>query len=159
MTLNDCAVYSKTKPVGGGGKEQPVPHPDEELELSGSPRRRASHFRKKRRDSTTKLIKAPRDASPDSSDVREVVRASHTRHEQWSDVANPAPSLPDPPLHRPVPPPAPLPVESNGKNTTSPGWLEDRKRRKRMEDIVGTIGLALMVTAMLIAMWLRMTGG
>jgi hypothetical protein len=39
-----------------------------------------------------------------------------------------------------------------------PGWLDDRKRRKRVEDIVGTIGLALMVGAMLVAMWLRMTG-
>jgi hypothetical protein len=39
-----------------------------------------------------------------------------------------------------------------------PGWLDDRKRRKRIEDLIGTIGLTLMVGAMLIAMWLRMTG-
>ena len=39
-----------------------------------------------------------------------------------------------------------------------PGWAEDRQRRKRAEDIIGTVGLALMVAAMLTAMWLRMTG-
>jgi len=39
-----------------------------------------------------------------------------------------------------------------------PGWADDRQRRKRIEDIVGTVGLALMVAAMLVAMWLRMTG-
>jgi hypothetical protein len=37
------------------------------------------------------------------------------------------------------------------------GWSEDRARRKRMEDIIGTVSLALMVAAMLAAMWLRMT--
>jgi hypothetical protein len=31
-------------------------------------------------------------------------------------------------------------------------------RRKRVEDTVGTVVLALMVAAMLVAMWLRMTG-
>jgi hypothetical protein len=36
--------------------------------------------------------------------------------------------------------------------------MDDRQRRKRTEDIVGTVALALMVTAMLVAMWLRMTG-
>jgi hypothetical protein len=39
-----------------------------------------------------------------------------------------------------------------------PGSVDDRLRRKRMEDIVGTVVLALMVAAMLVAMWLRMTG-
>jgi hypothetical protein len=39
-----------------------------------------------------------------------------------------------------------------------PGWLDDRQRRKHVEDIIGTVGLALMVAAMLVAMWLRMTG-
>jgi hypothetical protein len=39
-----------------------------------------------------------------------------------------------------------------------PGWLDDRQRRKRIEDIIGTVGLALMVAAMLAAMWLSMTG-
>jgi hypothetical protein len=37
-----------------------------------------------------------------------------------------------------------------------PGWLDDRKRRKRVEDIVATVGLTLMVAAMLVTMWLRM---
>jgi hypothetical protein len=36
--------------------------------------------------------------------------------------------------------------------------MDDRKRRKRTEDIVGTLALAAMVAAMLAAMWLRMTG-
>jgi len=39
-----------------------------------------------------------------------------------------------------------------------PGSLDERLRRKRVEDVVGTIALALMVAAMLVAMWLRMTG-
>jgi len=134
-----------------------VPHPDEKLKVPGSSRRRASHVRKKRRDSTTKLIRVAPDAPTDDHDVSHVVRSPQSRQENWSDVANPAPTLPDPPLHRPPPPPAPLPAESSHQDPTNPGWAEDRERRKRMEDIVGTIGLAIMVTAMLIAMWLRMT--
>jgi hypothetical protein len=55
-----------------------------------------------------------------------------------------------------MPPPAPLPSETPGRRPT--GWLEDRHRRKRVEDIVGTVGLTIMVGAMLAAMWLRMTG-
>jgi hypothetical protein len=57
-----------------------------------------------------------------------------------------------------MPPPAPLPSETSAYDPSVPGWLEDRQRRKRVEDIVGTIGLTLMVAAMLTAMWLRMTG-
>jgi hypothetical protein len=38
------------------------------------------------------------------------------------------------------------------------GSRDDASRRKRIEDIVGTVALALMVAAMLVAMWLRMTG-
>ena len=135
-----------------------MPRPDEKAKLSERSRRRSSHFRKKRRDSTTKLIRV-RNGSPDSSEVREVVRSPLSRHEQWTEVANPAPSLPDPPLQRPLPPPAPLPAESATHRAGGPSWLEDRQRRKRVEDIVGTVGLAIMVAAMLIAMWLRMTGG
>jgi len=41
---------------------------------------------------------------------------------------------------------------------TVPGWLDDRQRRKRVENIIGTVGLALMVAAMLAVMWLQMTG-
>jgi len=57
-----------------------------------------------------------------------------------------------------MPPPAPLPSETSSNDPMIPGWLDDRQRRKRIEDIIGTIGLTLMVGAMLIAMWLRMTG-
>jgi hypothetical protein len=57
-----------------------------------------------------------------------------------------------------MPPPAPLPSETSIDDPTVPGLLEDRQRRKRIEDIVGTIALSLMVAAMLAAMWLRMTG-
>jgi hypothetical protein len=57
-----------------------------------------------------------------------------------------------------MPPPAPLPSESLPDEPTTPGWIEDRHRRKRVEDIVGTVALAIMVAAMLAAMWLRMTG-
>ena len=73
-------------------------------------------------------------------------------------MINPAPVLPDPLLHRPMPPPAPLPSEASSQEPTVPGWLDDRQRRKRVEDIVGTVVLAIMVAGMLAAMWLRMTG-
>ena len=87
-----------------------------------------------------------------------VVRSPQARQEQWSQVINQAPMLPDPLLQRPIPPPAPLPSETSVNDPTVPGWLDDRKRRKRIEDIVGTIALTLMVGAMLVAMWLRMVG-
>jgi hypothetical protein len=57
-----------------------------------------------------------------------------------------------------MPPPAPLPSETSIHDPNVPGWLEDRQRRKRTEDLVGTVALAIMVTAMLVAMWMRMTG-
>ena len=90
-------------------------------------------------------------------DHSHVVPRPRARQEQWSEVINPAPALPDPNLRRPIPPPAPLPSESVIHEPTTPGWLEDRSRRKRVEDIVGTVALALMVAGMLTAMWLRMT--
>ena len=135
-----------------------MPHPDEDLELPGKPRRRPSHFRKKRRDSTTKLVRVARDSTRPPPDISHVVRSPEARQKQWGEVVNPAPALPDPVLQRPVPPPAPLPSETVAHEPTVPGWLDDRKRRKRVEDIVGTVALAVMVTAMLVAMWLRMTG-
>lgn len=85
------------------------------------------------------------------------MQGAAVHQEQWSEVINRAPALPDPLLHRPMPPPAPLPSESLSRPPSAPGWLEDRHRRKRLEDIVGTVGLAVMVAAMLAAMWLRMT--
>jgi hypothetical protein len=51
-----------------------------------------------------------------------------------------------------------LPSETSIDDAIVPRWLENGQRRKRIEDIVGTIALALMVAAMLAAMWLRMTG-
>ena len=140
-----------------------MPHPEDKPELPGKPRRRPSHFRKKRRDTTTKVVRVIRPAAPDhgefASDGRDhVVHRPRPRQEQWSEVVNPAPSLPDPILHRPLPPPAPLPAEAAVHQRTAPGWLDDRQRRKRIEDLVGTVALALMVAAMLAAMWLRMTG-
>ncbi len=134
---------------------KPVPHPDEDPELPGKPRRRPSHFRKKQRETTTKVIRVLREpAGPDSR----VVRDLQPRHKQWSDVINSAPGLPDPLLHRPLPPPAPLPSEASSLDSTVRGWFDDGQRRKRTEDLIGTVVLALMVGAMLIAMWLRMTG-
>jgi len=138
-----------------------VPHPDEDPELPGRPgkaERRPSHFRKKRRDTTTKVVRVAREGSSAQSDVSHVVQSPRARQEQWSEVINRAPTLPEPLLQRPMPPPAPLPSETSINDPTVPGWREDRQRRKRVEDIVGTIGLTLMVAAMLAAMWLRMTG-
>jgi hypothetical protein len=136
----------------------PVPHPDDDLELPGQPRRRPSHFRKKRRESTTGLVRVSHEGARPTSDIRHVVRSTEARHKQWKDVINPAPTLADAVLHRPIPPPAPLPSEARPAEPSATGWVEERQRRKRTEDIVGTIALALMVAAMLTAMWLRMTG-
>jgi hypothetical protein len=128
------------------------------LNLPGKPKRRPSHFRKKQRESTTKLVRVARDSTRPSPDVSHVVRSPEARQKQWGTVINPAPRLPDPVLQRPLPPPAPLPSETSIHEPTTPGWAEERQRRKRMEDLVGTVALALMVAAMLVAMWLRMTG-
>jgi len=136
-----------------------VPHPDEDPELPGKARRRPSHFRKKRPDTTTKVVRVLREPSAGPDDEGRVVQSRRSRQEQWRDVINPAPTLPDPLLQRPLPPPAPLPSErSSPRDLPAPGWLDDRHQRKRVEDLIGTVGLALMVAAMLIAMWLRMTG-
>jgi len=141
-----------------------VPHPDEDPELPGRPgksgktARRPSHFRKKRREATTKVVRVLGERTPGAADVSHVVQSPRARQEQWSEVINQAPTLPEPLLQRPMPPPAPLPSETSAHEPTVPGWLDDREQRKRLEDILGTIGLALMVGAMLVAMWLRMTG-
>ncbi len=132
-------------------------HPDEELDLPGKPRRRPSHFRKKRRDTTSRVARVV-DRPGSQTDPSHVVARPRPRQEQWSEVTNPAPALPDPVLHRAVPPPAPLPSDRDATEPLLPTWLDDRERRKRVEDIVGTVGLAIMVAAMLAAMWLRMIG-
>ena len=133
-----------------------MPRPDEDLELPRNPERRPSHFRKKRPDNTTKLIRVSDTLRPEP-DVSHVVRTADSRDHDWSEVVNTAPALPDPSLQRPIPPPAPLPSEAGHEGLPTPGWVEERARRKRAEDIIGTVGLALMVAAMLAAMWLRMT--
>ena len=141
-----------------------VPHPDEDPELPGSPgksdkaTRRPSHFRKKRRDTTTQVVRVLHERSHAEGDLSDVVQSPRARQEQWSEVINRAPTLPEPLLRRPMPPPAPLPSETAISDPTIPRWLDDRHRRKRVEDIIGTVGLTLMVGAMLVAMWLRMTG-
>jgi len=138
-----------------------VPHPDEDLELPKKPgkaSRRPSHFRTKRRDNTTRVVRVLHERSHAEGDLSHVVQSPRARQEQWSEVINRAPTLPEPLLRRPMPPPAPLPSEMSSIDPTSPGWLDDRHRRKRVEDLIGTIGLTLMVGAMLVAMWLRMTG-
>jgi len=132
-----------------------VPHPDEDPEIPGKPRRRPSHFRKKRKDATTKVARVLREAPGDES---RVVHGPHARHKAWSEVINPAPALPEPLLHRPLPPPAPLPSEGARVDSTDRGGLDDPRRRKHVEDLIGTVGLALMVGAMLVAMWWQMTG-
>lgn len=135
-----------------------MPHPDEDPDSLGKTRRRPSHFRKKaRRNASTVVVRGSTERTGANESGR-VVRGVGSRHEQWSDVTNPAPALPEPLLQRPMPPPAPLPSESAAHDAMSPGWLEDRHRRKRAEDIIGTVGLAILVAAMLAAMWLQMTG-
>ena len=146
--------------MGAVEENKLVPHPDEDPELPGTLKkgRRATHLRKTRRDTTTKVVRVSRERAPGGPDVSHVVQSPRARQEQWSEVINRAPALPEPLLQRPMPPPAPLPSETSAHDPTVPGWLDDRKRRKRIEDVVGTIGLTLMVGAMLVTMWLRMIG-
>ena len=144
--------------MGAAEGNKLVPHPDEDPELPGTPKkgRRPSHFRKMRRDTTTRVVRVSREREPAGPDVSHVVQSPRARQEQWSEVINQAPTLPEPLLQRPMPPPAPLPSETSATDPMVPGWLDDRKRRKRVEDIIGTVGLTLMVAAMLVTMWLRM---
>lgn len=132
-------------------------HPDEDPYPLGTSRRRPSHFRRKKpRDATTSVVRVRPEAERSSPPTGRVVQRHGTRHEDWSDVINQAPALPDPVLRRPIPPPAPLPSESPGHDSLVPGWVDDRHHRKGMEDIIGTVGLAILVAAMLTAMWLQM---
>jgi len=132
----------------------PVPHPENDSDAPKNKRRRWSHIRKSRKDSTTKVLRVRRstdDASDGSGDET-------MQEELWARVANDAPPLPDPPLHRRIPPPAPLPSEPLPDDSLPHEWNEDQPRLRRIEEAVGIVGLAVLVTAMLVAMWLRMTG-
>ncbi|MEM7137808.1 MAG: hypothetical protein AAF500_14585 [Myxococcota bacterium] len=73
-------------------------------------------------------------------------------------MANEPPALPDPPLRRAAPPPAPLPSEPIDDDSYPPPVDEHQHRRRQIEEAVGIIGLGVLVTAMVVAMWLRMTG-
>jgi hypothetical protein len=122
-----------------------VPHPENDSDASKGKRRRPSHFRKRRKDNTTKVLRIGTDESKPK--------------ELWAGIANDPPALPDPPLHRRIPPPAPLPAEPTADESLPPAWNEDQQRLRRIEEAVGIVGLAILVTAMVVAMWLRMTGG
>ena len=144
--------------MGAVEGNKPVPHPDEDSELPAKTSRRPSHIRKKRRDTTTKVVRILRERSSLESDTGHAERDATARGEERHDAINAPPAFPDPVLHRPLPPPAPLPSETLGSEPKAPDWPGDNQRRKRMEDIIGTLSLAIMVAAMIIAMWLRMTG-
>jgi hypothetical protein len=133
-----------------------VSYPVEDPDPLETTRRRPSHFRtKKRGERTTKLVK-PSKREVQAQRADRVVQRRPTRQEHWSEVINQAPALPDPLLQRPMPPPAPLPSERAGYEASTPAWLDDRHRRKRVEDLLGAVGLAILVAAMLVAMWLQM---
>lgn len=149
--------------MGAVKRTKPVPHPDDNPDFPGTSRRRPSHFRKKRKQTTTKVVRVLRNPASEHRgasglDRSHVVPKPRVRQKQWNEVVNPAPALPDPSLHRPIPPPAPLPSEAVTHASQLSRALDDPSRRKRVEDIVGTVVLALLVAAMLVAMWLRMTG-
>lgn len=126
-----------------------VPHPDDDAKAL-TKERRATHRRRKRPDTTTKVIRVRRDAHPDDRPVDP---------DLWPRLANDPPALPDPPLRRNAPPPAPLPSEPLDDDSYPPPLDEHQQNRRRIEEALGVIGLAVLVTAMVIAMWLRMTGG
>ena len=149
--------------MGAVKRRKPVPYPDDHPDLPGTSRRRPSHFRKKRKETKTKVVPVLRDPTSEhrgasALERSHVVPKPRVRQKQWNEVVNPAPALPDPSLHRPIPPPAPLPSEAVMHASKVSRSLDDPSRRKRVEDIVGTVVLAVLVAAMLVAMWLRMTG-
>jgi hypothetical protein len=131
-----------------------VPHPENDSDAPQKKRRRPSHIRKRRKDSTTKVLRVRRGTDDDSDRGGD----ESMQGELWARVANDAPPLPDPPLHRRIPPPAPLPAEPLADDSLPRAWNEDRPRLRRIEEAVGIVGLAVLVAAMLVAMWLRMTG-
>lgn len=126
-----------------------VPHPDDDADALKK-ERRATHRRRKRRDATTKVVRVRRDPNDENAPIEP---------DLWPRLANDAPALPDPPLRRVAPPPAPLPSEPIDDDSYPPPVDEAQQQRRRIEEAVGIIGLAILVTAMVVAMWLRMTGG
>ena len=131
-----------------------VPHPENDSDASKDKRRRPSHFRKRPTDSTTKVVRVRQgdpatDGGGDESTAREL----------WAGVANDPPRLPDPPLRRRIPPPAPLPAEPLEDESLPPTWSDDQQRLRRIEETAGIVGLAIRVTARVAAMGIRMTGG
>ena len=131
-----------------------VPHPENDSDAPKNKRRRPSHFRKRRTDSTTKVVRVRQDDLVPHRGGDDV-----TKNELWAGVANDPPPLPDPPLRRRIPPPAPLPSEPLEDESLPPAWSDNQQRLRRIEEAVGIVGLAILVTAMMVAMWIRMTGG
>lgn len=131
-----------------------MPHPENDSDASKKKRRRSSHIRKRRKDSTTKVLRVRRD----TNDASDGGGDETMQRELWARVANDPPALPDPPLHRRIPPPAPLPSDPLGDELLPPRSNEDQPRLRRIEEAVGILGLAVLVTAMLVAMWVRMAG-
>lgn len=131
-----------------------VPHPENDSDSAKKKRRRPSHIRKRRKDSTTRVVRVQRDTGHASDGGRDEAM----QKELWKRVANDPPPLPDPPLHRRIPPPAPLPSEPSADESRPPAWTGDKPRLRRVEEAVGIVGLAVLVIAMMVAMWLRMTG-
>lgn len=134
-----------------------MPHPENDSDTPKTKRRRPSHFRKRRKDNTTKVLRVQQGSNDSPRDPR--AEAEAKPDVRWADVANDPPSLPDPPLHRRVPPPAPLPAEQPTDETLPSVGTEEQQRLRRIEETVGVVGLAILVAAMVVAMWLRMTGG
>ena len=141
----------------GAAKGPTLPRPENELEPLEHAQRSPSHFRKKRSDETTKLIRL-RPAPERLTEEPERSYVGKLRANRTSVEANPPPSMPTLELHRPLPPPAPLPVEGTGPEPPrlSPTWTEQQARRKRVEEVVGVVTLAVLVLTMLTVLWMRM---
>ena len=132
-----------------------VPRPNKsDSDPPSKERRRPSHLRRRHPDNTTRVVRVKRDPIEPTSRAND-----NPNSEAWAGLVNDPPTLPDPPLHREPPPPAPLPSEPPENGSIPPAWDTDRQRMRRLEETVGIVGLAILVGAMLVAMWLRMTSG
>ncbi len=113
-----------------------MPHPEDELDAT--PAKRPSHFRKRRSDNTTRVVRA--------QPVRGSTRAPELTLEQS--------------IRRSPPPPPPLPGMPTDRGALLPVEDDDEAHRlKKIEDRVATIGLAVLVAIMLAIVWTRMTSG